>query len=378
MHGPTRPQGSAMAALGVMILVVLTSHVSLIWHHAVPDFDTDTHLAIAEAGCEDPWIRPGMGDSAHPLGNALLKRWACQFHDSDLLTSRQAWFLLMSVGVVVVIALLVVFSRTSGAGVMCAAVAVGYVGVSPALRVLSNRAEEDWIGAALLLLTTLCVVATSRPDARWAWLVPAALCTTVLGLWHTQYLVVLAAGLVPWGVIALVRPSIVGTTRLRAVALGAVVSLPVTAVLAALLASGHVTRVRYHKMYFSIFHPDYWHGPVPWVRDYLAYSSHWMTGWMPTDGMEEKLYAAPEGAAYVVLGALGISSAIALAVLTRSSLLIAITFGTLALPFLYEPHNAERWSPAAAMVALSLAGLATGRLGTAPAGARPDSDPPRR
>ena len=99
---------------------------------------------------------------------------------------------------------------------------------------------------------------------------------------------------------------------------------------------------------------------------------------MPTDGMEEKLYAAPEGAAYVVLGALGISSAIALAVLTRSSLLIAITFGTLALPFLYEPHNAERWSPAAAMVALSLAGLATGRLGTAPAGARPDSDPPHR
>ena len=44
-----------------------------------------------------------------------------------------------------------------------------------------------------------------------------------------------------------------------------------------------------------------------------------------------------------------------LVVSTRDSALIAITFGCLLLPFLFEPHNAERWDPTATSVALALA-----------------------
>jgi hypothetical protein len=369
MRRPTHTRSSATAALATVTLLVITSHVSLIWHHAVPDFDTDTHIPLP---CENPWIRAGMGDSAHPMGNALLKKWACQFRDSTLLTPAEGWYVLMSVAVVVVVALLLVSARVTGGGAAQAAVAVGYLGASPALRTLSNRAEEDWIGSALLLSTTLCIVATHRTRARWLpWLLATALCTVVLGLWHTQYLVVLAVGLVPWGVVALVRPRIAGTTRARAVAMGVAMLVPTGTVLSVLFASGHVMRADYHRMFFSIFNPDYWKGPVQWVRDYVAYSSRWLTGWLGNDGMEEKLFAAPEGAGFVLLGLLGLALVVALAVLTRDSLLIAITFGCLALPFLYEPHNAERWSPTSAMVALLLAAVAARPARPAVAGASP-------
>src|SRR5688500_5125210 len=120
MRRPTQPWSSATAALATITLVVITSHVSLIWHHAVPDFDTDTHIAKP---CENPWIRAGMGDTAHPMGNALLKKWACQFSESDLLTPAGGWYLLMSVAVVVVVALLLVVARVGGGGATAAAVA---------------------------------------------------------------------------------------------------------------------------------------------------------------------------------------------------------------------------------------------------------------
>lgn len=362
MYRLTQLRSSAVVVLAAITLVVMTSHVSMIWHHAVPDFDTDTHIAVSKAGCESPWIREGMGDSAHPLGNALQKRWACSFDGSGVLTATGAWYLMISMGVVAVVALLLLAARSRGAGVTRAAVAIGFLGVAPAMRTLSNRAEEDWIEVSLLLLTALCISATHRTTTRWrGWLVAAALSTLMLALWHSQYLVLLAVGLAPWGVLALVRPKLVGTTRARALALGAAMAVPTATVLGLLVATGYVTRVPYQTMFFSIFNPDYFHGIVPWVRDYVAFSTPWLTGWMGTDGMEEKLFAAPEGAGFVLLGALALAIVVALAALTRDSLLMAVTFGAFALPFLYEPHNAERWSPATAMVALLLAVVVAGR-----------------
>lgn len=340
----------------MIALLTITSHVSLIWHHAVPDFDTDTIIGQADTVCDQPWIVKGMGDSAHPLGNALLQRWTCQFHQSEVLTPAQGWFILLSVGVAVIAALLIICAHFTGGGPVAATIALAYVGASPALRTLSSRAEEDWIGLALFLVTTLCILAFHRTQTRSrAWLGAVAATTLVLGVWHSQYLLVLALGLIPWGALALIRPSIVGTTRARALLLGAAMALPTGLAFGALFGSGYAVRVAYHKLFFSIFNPDYWDGTLVWCRNYVAYSSRWLTGWLGNDGMEEKLFAAPEGVPVVGLGLLALSLFGYLVVATRDSLLIAIAFGCLALPFLFEPHNAERWVPTTAIVALTLA-----------------------
>ena len=175
-----------------------------------------------------------MGNSAHPLGNALLKRWACKFHESDLLTPAQGWFLLLAVAVAVTAALLVAFAHINGGGTAAATIALAYLGLSPVLRALSHRAEEDWVGLTLFLVTTMCILAFhGARTSPWAWLVAVGVSAIVLGVWHTQYLLVFAFGLVPWGVVAMLRPSLVGTTRPRALLLGAAM-LPTVGVLGAL------------------------------------------------------------------------------------------------------------------------------------------------
>jgi len=363
LAGVGRP---AHAALALIALVTVTSHASLIWHHSVPDFDTDAIINQGIAGevCGKPWIVKGMGDTAHPLGNALLQRWSCQFHDSSLLTPPQGWYLLLAAAVAATAVLLVVFARMSGGGAVAATIALGFVAASPVMRTLSHRAEEDWIGSTLFLLTTMCLVGYKRTTLRPApWLVGVALSTVVLAVWHTQYLLVFAFGLIPWGLVALVRPGVVGLTRRRVLVLGAAMAVPTGLVLGALFGSGYAARVSYHRMYFSIFNPDYWHGLWAWCRDYVGYAARWLTGWAGNDGMEEKLFAAPQGAAFVLLGLLALSLLTWLVVQTREPLLIALTFGCLALPFLYEPHNAERWDPTSAIVALTLASGAYLRRG---------------
>lgn len=343
------------AALAMIALVAVTTHLSLIWHHPVPDFDTDTVLGRAVEGCGPTWIVKGMGDSAHPLGNALLQRWACQFTGPEGLSPASGWFLLIGGAVLATAALLVIVARVTGGGPTAAALAVAYLGMSPVLRTLSARAEENWVGSVLFLVTAVCMLGFHRSRTRTRlWLTAVAVSTVVLGVWHSQYLLVLALGLVPWGALAMLRPSVAGTTRPRALMLAGSM-VPTALVLGALFGSGYAARVGYHKRFFSIFNPDYWEGIAAWCRNYVAYSSRGLTGWLPNDGMEEKLFASPQGAPFVLLGLLGLTLLVLLVVTTRDSMLMAIAFGALALPFLYEPHNAERWDPTSIVVALTLA-----------------------
>lgn len=359
MSRESRLWNPANLVLALTALVTITSHVSLIWHYAVTDYDTDGIIeqATGRTACERPWIMKGMGNSAHPLGNALLKRWVCHFQ-SDPVTPTQGWFILMSTAVVVTVALLVAFAYLNGGGAVAATIALAYVSASPIMLTVSNRAEEDWVGSTLFLAVTLCIVGFHRSRLRarsGAWLIAVATSTLVLGMWHTQYLLALALGLVPWGLAAWIWPRALGTTRRRAIALAAAM-WPALAAVAALFQSGYAVRVGYHKMYLSVFNPDYWHGIVAWCRDFLGYSARWLTGWAEADGMEERIFTpAPEGAAVVLLGLLALVLLGLLAAMTRDSVLGAITFGCLALPFLYEPHNAERWDATSTIVAVLLA-----------------------
>jgi uncharacterized membrane protein len=179
--------------------------------------------------------------------------------------------------------------------------------------------------------------------------------TTGLAVWHLQYVMVLAFGLTPWALLALVRPTLVSTTRRKAVELGLAMAVPAGTALGLLFGTGYARRVPYQDMFFSIVNPDYWNGIVDWCRDYLAYSTRWLTGWLDNDGQQEILLAPPTSWAFVVLGAVALALVVLLVVSTRDSALVAITFGCLLLPFLFEPHNAERWDPTAIIVTLALA-----------------------
>lgn len=340
----------------LMGLVVVVSHWSLIWHHPVPDFDTDTLVGQSPGNCGKPWIVPGMGDSAHPLGNALIQQYICLWDGSSLVTTFQSWALLLVAVVAVAALLLVLVAHRSGGGALAATAALGYLGVSPVLRTLSARAEEDWIGLTLFLLVTVLVLSYHRAETRLRpRLVVLGLTTMVLAVWHFQYLLVLAFGLTPWALLALLRPGLVGTTRRRALEMGVAMAAPAGLALGALMAGGYTVRAPYHRQYHSIFNPDYWGGVAHWVRNYVTYSSRWLTGWLGNDGQQEKLFAAPTAWPFVVLGAVALALVVALLVSTRSSVIMAIGFGCLVLPFLFEPHNAERWDPTALIVALALA-----------------------
>jgi hypothetical protein len=352
------PDLVALAAIGFLTLV---SQISLIWHHAVPDLDTDTFILRAAKPCGGTWIAKGMGDSAHPLGNALIQRWDCHFQPPGGLTPASGWFLLLSLAVVLVVALVVGFAFLRGGGAGSATVAVAYLGLSPAMRTMATRADEKWIGVMLFLVTTLCILGFHRSAARrGAWLLAVILSSTVLGLWHTQYVLILLIGLVPWGVVALLRPAALGTTRLRAVALGSAVFVLPGALIGLLLRTGYVVKVPYEKLFYSIFNDKYWHGWVTWFRDYVAYSSRWLTGWLSNDGTQEIQLPAPAGTSFVLLGLVALALYLLVMVMTRDWLLCAVAFGCLALPFLYEPNNAERWDAVSIVFALA-SGVARSR-----------------
>jgi hypothetical protein len=365
------------AYVAVVGLVAVVSHWSLAWHHPVPDFDTDTLIGQAPGNCGKPWIVPGMGDSAHPLGNALIQQYLCLWNGSSVATLAQGWALLLVLAVTTIALLLLVVAWRTGAGALPAAVALGYLGTTPALRALSARAEEDWIGLTLFVLVVVLLLLHQRARARVRLLlVGIAVAHVVLAVWHLQYVLVLAFGLAPWGLLALVRPQWAGTTRRTAIALGAAMAVPAGAALALLFGTGYATRVAYQERYFSIFNDAYWAGALPWVRNYLTYSSRWLTGWLGNDGQQEKLFAAPTAWPFVVLGLVALATVVLLLVLTRNPLLIAIGFGCLLLPFLFEPHNAERWDPTAVVVALALAHGIRGRADRSPTREEPSTREP--
>lgn len=337
-------------------LVTITSHAALIWHHAVPDFDTDTFIGRANKGCPPHWLRKGMGDTAHPLGNALIPRSECIFHDSGFLTPAQFWYVALTLAVVMIVCLVGAAARLSRAGELRAALAVAYLGASPAMRTMSTRADEKWIGALLFLIVVLAVLAYDR-GRRHAGprLAAVAVGATVLGLWHTQYLVILGVALALWGAVAMVRPAVVGTTRPKASILVVTVLVPPAIAVGILTWSGYVTTVEYHRKFMSIFNHDYWHGLLPWIHDFVTYSARWLPGWLGNDGQQELLFPAPNGVGFVVLGALSLLITLAVAALTRNSLLVAVMVGCLALPFMYEPDNGERWDAVSVLLALCLA-----------------------
>jgi hypothetical protein len=343
-------------ALIAVALVAITSHATLIWHHAVPDFDTDTFINRAAGGCDPNWIRKGMGDTAHPLGNALIPQFECVFHGSGWPSPAQAWYLLLTIAVVVIIGLLWAAARSTGAGDVRVALAVAYLGMSPAMRTMSTRANEKWIGVTLFLVVVLAMLWFHRSPRLPRAGVPVLVCTsTALGLWHTQYLIILGVALGLWGVIALISPERVATTRAKALTLGASVLVPPAAAVGVMSWTGYVTNVAYQEKFLSIFNDNAWHGPVPWTHDFLAYTARWLPGWLQDDGAQEVMFPPPHGAGFVLLGLAGVVLFVALAVSTRNSLLCAIAVGCLALPFLYEPDNAERWDAVSVVLALCLA-----------------------
>jgi len=368
-------EGTPLTLLAVA-LVAVTSHAALIWHHAVPDFDTDTFINRANGGCDPNWIRKGMGDTAHPLGNALTPQAECLFHGSGVLTPAQFWYLALTVAVVVIVGLVAAAARVVGAGEARAALAIAYLGMSPAMRTMSTRADEKWIGSMLFLVVVLAMwwfhaaPGISRP--RLGVLVVTS---TVLGLWHTQYLIILGVALGLWGAAALIRPGAVATTRRKAVAMAAAVLVPPAVAVGLMLWTGYVTGVAYQQKFLSIFNPDAWHGPVPWVHDFLTYSARWLPGWLENDGAQEVMFPAPRGAGYVVLGIAAVVLVLAVAASTRNALLCAVVVGTLALPFMYEPDNAERWDALSVAFALCLAVGACARDPRPATGARSVDDP---
>lgn len=361
---------STPVAVLAMALIVVTSHATLIWHHAVPDFDSDTFINRANGGCDPNWIRKGMGDSAHPLGNALIPQSECIFHGSGVLTPAQAWYLYLTLAVVVIIGLLFVAVRLTGGSSTRVALAIAYLGASPAMRVMSTRADEKWIGAMLFLVVVLAILFFHRgPGIQWSRSALLVVTGTCLGLWHTQYLIILGAALGLWGVAALIRPSLLATTRLKAVVMIGSVLAPPAAAVQIMTWTGYVTKVAYQEKFVSIFNHNSWHGPVSWVHDFVTYSARWIPGWLGDDGAREMLFPPPEGVGFVVLGSVSLLVFVGVAVSTRSWLLTALALGTLALPFMYEPDNGERWDAASVMLALCLAVGATatdGRRGPSP------------
>lgn len=252
--------------------------------------------------------------------------------------------------------------------------ATALVGISPAIYANASRANEKFIGDALLIgAATLTMVYLSRDTARSRWLVPLTIVAVLNGLHHLQGYVILVGGV---GLVCLVgvRPGVAHLSLRRiATVLAATVVLP-GLMIGILYVTGSTDPVAYHERFPSVFNPEFFHGLDSWAYDYLKYASKWLLGLMDPAGYIEMGGPPPGNEDRAILGLLALAAATGLVMLSRDALVVGLFATGIALNFLYEPQNSERWSSVVMAIAL---GLVARKATWAPTGHRArSSDPP--
>jgi hypothetical protein len=349
----------AIAALAFATLA------SLIIRHPVPDFDTDALLEQAvEGSYEFTWAH--AGDTAHPFGYVFQRLYLRAFGTDAPI----AWEWLLCGMLLATIATLLAVAIWRGTGRFGFLAAVALIGISPAIQANANRANEKFIGDALLIgAATLAMVYLGRDNTRSRWLVPLTIAAVLNALHHFQGYLILVGGV---GLVCLVglRPGVAYVPLRRiATVLTATVVLPGLMILV-LLVTGSTDSVAYHERFPSVFNPEFFHGLDSWAWGYLKYASKWLVGLIDVFGYIEMGGPPPGNEDRAIFGLLALGGAAGLVMLSRDALVVGLFATGIALNFLYEPQNSERWSSVVMAIAL---GLVARKATWAPTGQRDPS-----
>jgi hypothetical protein len=335
-------------AIGIAALAFGTL-ASLINRRTVPDFDTEALLQQAvEGSYHFTWAH--AGDTAHPFGYVFQRLYLGAFG----VDAPTAWTWLLCIMLLAVFGTLLavaIWRRSGHFGFLAAA---ALIGISPAVVANASRANEKFIGDALLVgAATLTMVYLSRDTTRSRWLVPLTIVAVLNALHHLQGYVILVGGV---GLVCLVGLR-AGVAHLPLRRIAAV--LAATAVLPGLMivvlhVTGSTDSVAYHEEYPSVFNPQYFHGLDSWAYDYIKYASKWLLGLMDAAGYAEAGGPAPGGGGRAVLGLLALAGATVLVMRSRDAVVVGLFATAIALNFLYEPQNSERWDNVVMAIALAL------------------------
>jgi uncharacterized membrane protein len=321
---------------------------SLINRHPMPDFDTDALLEqAAEGSYHFTWAH--AGDTAHPFGYVFQRLYMGAF-GADAPT---AWTWLLCVMLLAVFATLLAVAIWRGTGRFGFLAAAALIGISPAILANASRANEKFIGDALLVgAATLAMVYLSRDTTRSRWLIPLTIVAVLNALHHFQGYLILAGGV---GLVCLVGlragAAHIPLRRIAAV-LAATVALP-GLIIVVLQVTGSTDSVAYQEKYPSVFNPQYFDDLGSWAYDYLKYASRWLAGLSDTTGYFETGGDPPGGGDRAVFGLLALAVATGLVIRSRDALVVGLFATAVALSFLYEPGNSERWNSIVMAVALA-------------------------
>jgi len=343
------PALSAWApAIGIAALAFATL-AGLIIRHPVPDFDTDGLLEQAiEGSYHFTWAH--AGDTAHPFGYVFQRLYLGAFG----VDAPTAWSWLLCVMLLAVFATLLAVAIWRGSGRFGFLAATALIGISPAILANASRANEKFIGDALLIgAATLTMVYLSRDTTRSRWLVPLTIVAVLNGLHHLQGYVILVGGV---GLACLVglRPGVAHLPLRRiATVLAATVVLP-GLMIGVLYVTGSTDSVAYQERFPSVFNPQFFHGLDSWAYDYLKYASKWLLGLIDPAGYIEMGGPPPGNEDRAILGLLALAVATGLVMRSRDALVVGLFATAIALNFLYEPQNSERWDSVVMAIALAL------------------------
>jgi hypothetical protein len=325
------------------------THASLINRHPIPDFDTDALLKqAAEGSYHFTWEH--AGDTAHPFGYVFQRLYLGAF-GADAPT---AWTWLLCAMLLVLLATLLAVAIWRGTGRFGFLGASALIGISPVILANASRANEKFIGDALLVgAAALAMVYLSRDDTRSRWLIPLTVVAVLNALHHFQGYLILVGGV---GLACLVGLR-AGVAHIPLRQIGAVLAATVVApglMLLLLHVTGSTDSVAYQERFPSVFNPEFFHGLDSWAYDYLKYASRWLVGLSDTAGYVEFGGGPPGGGDRAIFGLLGLVGATGLALWSRDALVIGLFATAIAFNFLYEPANSERWDTVVMALALGL------------------------
>lgn len=342
------PLSNWAPAIAIATLAFATL-ASLILRHPVPDFDTDGLLEqAAEGSYHFTWAH--AGDTAHPFGYVFQRLYLGAFG----VDAPTAWSWLLCVMLLAVFATLLVVAIWRGSGRFGFLAAAALVGISPAMLANASRANEKFIGDALLVgAATLTMVYLSRGSTRSRWLVPLTIVAVLNALHHFQGYAILFGGVGLACVVGL-RAGVAHLPLLRiATVLAATVVVP-GLMLVILHVTGSTDAVAYQERFPSVFNPEFFHGLDSWAYDYLKYASRWLLGLSDTAGYVEFGGGPPGGGDRAILGLLALVGATGLVIRSRDALVVGLFATAIAFNFLYEPANSERWDSVVMAIALAL------------------------
>ena len=197
------------------------------------------------------------------------------------------------------------------------------------------------------------MVYLSRDTTRSRWLVPLTIVAVLNAMHHLQGYAIFVGGV---GLVCLVglRPGVAHIPLRRiATVLAATVVLP-GLLIVLLHVTGSTDSVAYQEKFVSVFNPQYFHGLDSWAYDYLKYASKWLLGLNDAAGYAEITGSPPGGGDRAILGLLALAAATGLVMWSRDALVVGLFATGIALNFLYEPHNSERWDSVVMAIALAL------------------------